>query len=226
MNLEHVLVSVVLITILIAISLAIYKVVIRNIRKRMVPVNGIQALQSSSASEWAERRLDPRINSVWPVLIVTSHGAIKAKIKDLSLGGAFIACQDPLPLNEQFSLTINMPDQKPLTLVSEVVWSNSNVPDDKIVCRGMGIKFTQNTKEDRISYNNAIASYLEEHQENPIGSDYNSRPPIQNGPYRQERHSPINAQISNHIIRLRYPSIQKSYHFILIHLIRKSVVSG
>ena len=177
MSIKLVFVSVVLITMLIAISLAIYKVIIRNIRKRMVPVNGIQALQSSSESEWAERRQDPRINSVWPVLMVTSHGIIKAKIKDLSLGGAFIACRDPLPLEKQFSLIINMPDQKPLTLVSEVVWSNSNVPDDKIVCRGMGIRFTQNTKEDRISYNNAIASYFEEHQENPIGGGYYSHHP-------------------------------------------------
>jgi Tfp pilus assembly protein PilZ len=123
-----------------------------------------------------EKRQDPRINSVWPVLMVTSHGVKKAKIKDLSLGGAFIACPDPLPLNEQFSLIINLPDQKPLKLVSEVVWSNSNFPDDKIVCRGMGIRFTQNTKKDRISYNNAIASYFNKHQENPIGSSDYRRP--------------------------------------------------
>jgi len=199
MSIELLLVSVVLITILIAISLASYKVIIRNIRKRMVPINGIQASKDSSESEWADRRQDPRINSVWPVSMVTSDGVIKAKIKDLSLGGAFIACQDPFPLKKQFSLIINMPDQKPLTLVSEVVWSNSNVPDDKIVCRGMGIRFTQNTKENRISYNNAIASYFEEHQENPIGGGDYSHPPIQNGLYQQERRSPINAQISNHI---------------------------
>lgn len=176
MSLELIFVSVVLTTILIAIALAIYKVVIRNIRKRMVPVNGIQASKDSYGSEWNDRRQDPRINSVWPALMVTSHGVIKAKIKDLSLGGAFIACQDPLPLKKQFSLIINIPDQSPLTLVSEVVWSNSNVPDDKIVCRGMGIRFTQNTKEARMSYNNVIASYLEEHQENPMGGGYCSRP--------------------------------------------------
>jgi len=177
MGLELVLVGAVLSAILFAISLAICKVIIRNIRKRMVPVNGIQALQSSSESEWAERRQDPRISTVWPVLMVTSDGVIKAKIKDLSLGGAFIAYQDPFPLKKQFSLIIDMPDQKPLTLVSEVIWSNSNVPDDKIVCRGMGIRFTQNTKNDRISYNNAIASYFEKHQENQVESGYCSHPP-------------------------------------------------
>jgi Tfp pilus assembly protein PilZ len=172
MNIELVLVSVVLITILITFLLAIYKVFIRNIKKRIVPTNGIQAARTSSISDWEEKRQDPRIDILWPVLMETSRGEVEAIIKDLSLGGAFIACQEPLPLKEQFNLIINMPDQKPLTLVSEVVWSNSNVPDDKIVTRGMGIRFTQNTQENRKSYNNAIVSYLEEHQKNPVGSGH------------------------------------------------------
>lgn len=172
MNIELVLVSVVLITILIAFLLAIYKVLIRNIKKQIVPINGIQAMRTSSISDWEEKRQGPRIDILWPVLMETSRGEVKAKIKDLSLGGAFIACQEPLPLKEQFSLIINMPDQKPLTLVSEVVWSNSNVPDDKIVTRGMGISFTQNTQENRKSYNNAIVSYLGEHQKNLAGSGH------------------------------------------------------
>lgn len=170
MNIELVFVSIVLITILIAFLLGTYKVIIRNIRKKIVPSNGIQAIRTSSMSDWDEKRRDPRIDILWPVLIKTSRGEVEAKIKDLSFGGAFIACQEPLPLKEQFNLTINMPDQKPLTLVSEVVWSNSNVPDDKIVTRGMGISFTQNTQENRKSYNNAIVSYLGEHPNNPAGS--------------------------------------------------------
>ncbi len=169
MNIELVFVSVVLITILITFLLATYKVIIRNIKKKIVPSNGIQAKRTSFVSDWEEKRQDPRIDILWPVLIETSCGEIEAKIKDLSFGGAFIACREPLPLKEKFNLVINMPDQKPLTLVSEVVWSNSNVPDDKIVTRGMGISFTENTLENRKSYNNAIVSYLGEHQNNPAG---------------------------------------------------------
>ena len=170
MNLELVLVSVVLTTILVAFLLTIYKVLIRNIKKKIVPINGIKAMRTSSISDWEEKRQDPRIDVLWPVLMETSRGEVEAKIKDLSYGGAFIACPEPLPLKEQFSLIINMPGQKPLTLVSEVVWSNSNVPDDKIVTRGMGISFTQNTQENRKSYNNAIVSHLGDHQKNPVGS--------------------------------------------------------
>lgn len=163
MNLNHVIVGVVLIAILFSIVLAIYKVVVRNLRKQMVMAYRNQALKTLSESYWEEKRQDPRIGIVWPVSLETSQGEVKAKIKDLSLSGAFIACRDPLPLKEQFNLTINLPDQNPLTLVSEVVWSNSNVPDDKIVVRGMGIRFTQNKAEDRKALTNAIVSYLGEH---------------------------------------------------------------
>ena len=172
MNIELVFVSVVLIAILITFLLGTYKVLIRNIRKKLVPSNGIQATRTSSISDWEEKRQDPRIDILWPVLMETSRGEVEAKIKDLSFGGAFIECREPLPLKEQFNLTINMPDQKSLTLVSEVVWSNRSVPDDKIVTRGMGISFTQNTQENRKSYNNAIVSYLLEHQNIPAGSGH------------------------------------------------------
>jgi len=127
MSLNHVLAGVVLIVTLITIVLAVYKVTVRNLRKRMVTAHATQALKTSAESYWEEKRQDPRIGIVWPVSLETSQGEVKAKIKDLSLGGAFIACRDPLSLKEQFNLTINLPDQKPLTLVSEVVWSNSNV---------------------------------------------------------------------------------------------------
>ena len=165
MSLNHVLAGVVLIVTLITIVLAVYKVTVRNLRKRMVTAHATQALKTSAESYWEEKRQDPRIGIVWPVSLETSQGEVKAKIKDLSLGGAFIACRDPLSLKEQFNLTINLPDQKPLTLVSEVVWSNSNVPDDKIIIRGMGIRFTQNKAEDRKSLNHAIVSYLEKYEE-------------------------------------------------------------
>jgi len=151
MSTEIVIVSVVLTAILFATVLGISKVIIRSIKNRVVPANGIQVLKTSSESDLEDKRRDPRISTVWPVLMETSRGVIKAKIKDLSLGGAFIACRDPLPLKKRFSLIINRPDQRPLTLVCEVIWSNSNVPDDKIVTRGMSIKFIQNAEEDRKS---------------------------------------------------------------------------
>lgn len=96
-----------------------------------------------------EKRRFPRVDIACHVKIMTSQGAIAAQTKNISLGGAFICCQKPLPLGETFCVTIEPLAQKSFTVNAEVVWSNINVPDEKIVNRGMGIKFLQITKDDR-----------------------------------------------------------------------------
>ena len=99
---------------------------------------------------------------VWPIKMKTSQEVISAGIKDISKESAFIVCQNPLPLKEQFRLAIGIPNQKPIVLPAEVVWSNSNVPEDKVLSRGMGIKFLQITEKVRESLNNAIHIYQKE----------------------------------------------------------------
>jgi hypothetical protein len=101
-----------------------------------------------------------------PAQMETSEGQIEVQLKDISLGGAFVVCQNPLPLNEQFSLIINASSQGPFALNSEVVWSNINVPEDKVINRGMGIRFMirfiKNTDADRQRLNQVIMEHLEE----------------------------------------------------------------
>ncbi len=60
---------------------------------------------------------------------------------NISLGGAFICCKKPLPMKEVFRLTMMVPENEPLMATAEVVWSNANVPEEKIVNRGMGVRF-------------------------------------------------------------------------------------
>ncbi len=88
-----------------------------------------------------QKRKHPRTNINWPVSMETSHGTIEAEIKNISLGGAFICCQQPMPLGEIFHLTMTGPDNEPVTATAEVAWSNVNVPDEKVINRGMGVRF-------------------------------------------------------------------------------------
>lgn len=88
-----------------------------------------------------QRRKYPRANINWPVSMETSDGTIVAEVKNISLGGAFISCKEPLPLGEVFCLTMTGPNSEPLTATAEVVWSNVNVPDERVVHRGMGVRF-------------------------------------------------------------------------------------
>jgi len=95
-----------------------------------------------------ENRRDTRIDISWPVEMETSRGNMKAETRHVSISGAFISCQEPLPVNEIFRITIALPKQKLITVNAEVVWSNINVPEDEVVNRGMGIRFVNNSKED------------------------------------------------------------------------------
>jgi len=88
-----------------------------------------------------EKRKHPRIEINWPVLMETPDGIVEAEIKNISLGGAFICCKKPLPLEKVFRLTVIGPDNEHVEATAKVVWSNVNVPDEKIVNRGMGVRF-------------------------------------------------------------------------------------
>jgi hypothetical protein len=96
-----------------------------------------------------ERRQDSRLKSKIPVLIDTLEGTIEARTKDISRIGAFIVCQNPLPIKRTFRITLLFPEHESIVFDAEVVWNNSNFPEDKIVCRGMGIRFIKLSHEDR-----------------------------------------------------------------------------
>jgi uncharacterized protein (TIGR02266 family) len=96
-----------------------------------------------------EQRQYQRVDIACPVKMLTPQGAIMAQTKNISLGGAFICCQKPLPLGQKFCVTIETPVRQSFTVNAEVIWSNTNVPDERIVTRGMGVRFLQITKDDR-----------------------------------------------------------------------------
>jgi len=91
----------------------------------------------------AENRQHPRTEVNGPVSIETPEGTIDAEVKNISLGGAFICCKKPLPIGEVFHLTMIGPNNEPVIATAGVVWSNANVPDEKVINRGMGVRFTK-----------------------------------------------------------------------------------
>jgi len=88
-----------------------------------------------------ERRQHPRMDVNWSVSMETSKGTMAAELKNVSIGGAFICCKNPLPLGEVFHLTMMGPGKEPVIATAEVVWSNASVPEEKIINRGIGIRF-------------------------------------------------------------------------------------
>jgi hypothetical protein len=89
----------------------------------------------------AEKREHPRADINWPVSMETSDGRIEAQLKNISLSGAFICCKKPLSIGEVFPLTMLAFDNEPVMATAKVVWSNVNIPEEKVINRGMGVRF-------------------------------------------------------------------------------------
>ena len=71
----------------------------------------------------------------------TPEGMVEANVITIGPSGAFIRCEKPLPPGEVFHLTMTGPDNEAVAATAKVVWSNVNVPSDKVVNRGMGVRF-------------------------------------------------------------------------------------
>ncbi|MGZ3950620.1 MAG: PilZ domain-containing protein, partial [Flavisolibacter sp.] len=96
---------------------------------------------SSHQTTGADKREHPRADVNWAALMETPDGRIDAQVKNISLGGAFICCKKLLSIGEVFPLTMIGPDNEPVMATAKVVWSNVNVPEEKVVNRGMGVRF-------------------------------------------------------------------------------------
>jgi hypothetical protein len=90
-----------------------------------------------------EKREHPRADIDWSAWMENVDGIIELKVRNISLGGAFICCKKPLSIGKFFNLTMMGPGNEPLKATAQVVWSNANVPDEKVINRGMGVRFTQ-----------------------------------------------------------------------------------
>ena len=88
-----------------------------------------------------QKREHPRVDINLRVSMETPDGTIEVEIKNISLGGAFICCKKPLPIGEVFRLTMMGQDNEPVIATAQVVWSNVNVPEEKVINRGMGVRF-------------------------------------------------------------------------------------
>jgi uncharacterized protein (TIGR02266 family) len=135
------------------------------LKKRFVPGQGGRAAVRLHETFQKDKRQHPRVDITLPVRIETSQGTIEGETINISLGGAFICCQRPLPLRENFRLAVDAPNHDSLTVNAEVIWSNINVPDEKILNRGMGIRFIEITKADREFLNHVLSA----HHENSAG---------------------------------------------------------
>jgi Tfp pilus assembly protein PilZ len=91
-----------------------------------------------------------RVEPNWPATIeTTAEKTAQASIVSVTQGSAFITSTTKLAIGEKFHITIHLPDRPPLQLRAEVTWSNMHLPAEKVLNRGMGIRFIE-TGEDAV----------------------------------------------------------------------------
>ena len=144
------------------VGLIIFWFIFVYLKKRMTSDQLHQGYSTATKISWEEKRQHPRVEISWQASLENSEGTQEIHLKDISLGGAFVICQEPLALQDQFMVTINLPDHDPLQLNAEVVWSNVNMPRDKVVNRGMGIRFINNEQKERQRLQDAITAAVEQ----------------------------------------------------------------
>ena len=78
----------------------------------------------------------------WPVTIQTPETVLSGKMKDFSVSGGFIFCQNLLKLNEVFGMCIYAPHlDRPLELIVKIVWLNISGQESESTKQGMGVEF-------------------------------------------------------------------------------------
>ena len=108
-----------------------------------------------------DQRAHPRANLRWSVSVQLGGSVAEGVTKDISEGGAYVCCANPLGPEEVLDMVINAPD-KPLNVKAEVVWSSMSGLDDEITPGGMGVRFLNIDSEDRRIIAKAVVEHLSE----------------------------------------------------------------
>ncbi|MGD9270038.1 MAG: PilZ domain-containing protein [Syntrophobacterales bacterium] len=95
-----------------------------------------------------ETNSNSRAQVKWSVTMDTGEGVADGVIMNINNNGAFIRCHKPLRLSETCTLTIKSPDHAIEDVAAEVVWTNIHGPDDDLTPRGMGVRFTEISKDE------------------------------------------------------------------------------
>jgi len=141
---------------------------LRGSRRRERPVHlAVAGAASPVPPSWEEKRRHPRVAVSWQTEIEEAGVSRAARLRDISLGGAFVVVSAPPAAGCELRLTIFPPHAAPLALTAAVAWSNAAVPEERVVHRGMGVTFRANSAEDLRRLHEVILGLLSRQEEAP-----------------------------------------------------------
>lgn len=93
---------------------------------------------------------------------MAAHGTIEGETRNLSQGGIAIYCDEPLPIEEVYRISISPPDRPPLGVTGKVVWADRYGIEGEDTTVGMGVCFLEISEEDRQFLRDLVAAHLEQ----------------------------------------------------------------
>jgi len=104
-----------------------------------------------------EKRRSKRSDVRWPVSVESEHGTIQGEIRNISLSGIYVRCDEPLRVNEDFRMAIIPPNRQAIGLTGKVVWADMYGLDQEENAFGMGVCLVEIAKEDQKFLLNAVS---------------------------------------------------------------------
>ncbi len=114
-----------------------------------------------------EKRSSKRREVRWPVSVESEHGTIQGEIKNISLSGIYVQCDEPLRVNEDFRMAIIPPNRQAIGLTGKVVWADMYGIDEDETTFGMGVCLVEIAKEDQKFLQNAVSPRRAQVKEQP-----------------------------------------------------------
>lgn len=112
-----------------------------------------------------EKRQTKRVETA--LEIMTSHGSIipGSRISNISITGAFIVTSNPLPVDDTFTIQLQLPGVAAImTIAVRVVWTKTH---SNATHTGMGIEFTNILPE----HQKKLAAFIEQNSQQNSGQD-------------------------------------------------------
>ena len=107
-----------------------------------------------------ERRQLPRVDINWPITIYTDNDKIEGETKNITSEGLYVCCENPLPLNKVFRMSVNPPEHQSFGLTGKVVWSDLYGIEGNENVYGMGICLVEISDNEQIQLHNILSNYV------------------------------------------------------------------
>ena len=98
----------------------------------------------------------------------SEHGTIQGEIRDISLSGIYLRCDEPLRVNEDLRLAIIPPNRQAIGLTGKVVWADMYGIDSDENAFGLGLCLVEIAEEDQEFLQDAVSPrrpQLKEHRQ-------------------------------------------------------------